>query len=241
MNDFDRLLEQAINPLHRIILIANALVEMQEIANKDNLPTTLLPELTLPYSNHFTLSHYPCTTDGDSIYPSKELAGVAGLYRYLQENNYTVIFANDFSYDIHGIDAVAIHKNTGKILICEAKGTSLAKIKSFSSYLKKTKHKGRQLSNEWCWTSLVDFAFQGPTAGIFLQLLSPMINYEADRLLTVSQLNTEKNGFTVIHTKTWSEAEMQSRSWFAKPYVLTKQHQWLDEITKHSLASATDD
>jgi len=69
-----------------------------------------------------------------------------------------IIFANDLSMDIHGIDAIAFHPQTHQYLICEPKGTSSERFRHFSYYLRKAWRKGRQLSHDWCLASILDYA-----------------------------------------------------------------------------------
>ncbi|MBF0378485.1 MAG: hypothetical protein HQK72_13540 [Desulfamplus sp.] len=228
LQGFEYILEMAINPLHEVMLIASTL---QEILQKEHGgKTQILPELDLAYSYKFKIATFDRDAYGNVLYPTKETAGVAGLYVWLKKMGYELIFANDFSLDIHGIDAVALDKKTGEYVICEAKGSSLPKIKSFSSYLKKTKNKGRQLSYEWCWASLIDYAFQASTSGIFIKLVEPIIMKKIKRLLCVSLLNKTIYGYTVRETKVWREAEMNEKAWFKESYDLAKQLDWYKEI-----------
>ncbi len=224
----EQLFEQAQNPLHKLILIAISLKEVLAHQFQD-IPGNPLPELDLPYIGLLQQDTFPTTSQGTPCYPGKELAGVAGLYDHLQERGCQVIFANDLSLDIHGIDAIAYDPQLDTYLLCEAKGTS-GKIKNYPYYLKNTKTKGRQLSREWCWVSFTDCAFQGATAAIFLKLLRPVLDGNYRRLLSVTRLEDCQQGYCAVENRTWEEEEMSCSDWFAKPYNLEKQQRWMAEI-----------
>ena len=228
--DFENILNMAINPLHKVMIIASTLQGTLE--SQYGQKASVLPELELAYSDKFKIDKFNKDENQNVLYPTKEIAGVAGLYTWLKDRKYEVIFSNDFSLDIHGIDAVAHDKQTNEYIICEAKGSSLSKIKSFPGYLKKTKKKGRQLSYEWCWASLTDYAFQASTAGIFLKLLEPTIIKKIKRLLCVSLLKETTSGYAIRDIKVWKEEEMNKKAWFKKPYDLSKQLDWYQEIQK---------
>lgn len=220
--------QQAVNPLHNLVLIATVLTKV--LALEYGKISMQLPELELPYADRFLIDQFP-QNDNDGIsYPTKELGGIAGLYQELLKMGYTVIFANDFALNIHGIDVVAIKQEEGKYIICEAKGTGSKKIKNFSHYLKKTKDKGRQMTWEWCWASLVDFALQAGTAGIFLKLLEPFLEEKVSRLISVTRLARCQGGYVVRESKIWVEEEISAHKPFAEKYDLSKQMKWYREI-----------
>lgn len=222
--------EMAVNPLHATILVAELLSEML----KKEHPAKSYPveSLSLPYLVQAEFEDFPKDEDGTSYYPNIETGGVAGLYQELIRTGAEIIFANDLSMDIHGIDAIAFHPERKQYLICEAKGTSLEKLHHFNYYLRKTRRKGRQLSHEWCWASILDYAYQGTTAHIFLKMLEHILEGNYERLLCVTHLSKSSSGFSIVASRIWSEADFKRSEWLSSPYDLTRQQSWLEEIKK---------
>jgi hypothetical protein len=212
------------NPLQQLIAIA---VKNRALWHESSTQE-LTPLLTLPATS--SISPFPQQVAA-TVYPNKESGGVAGLYAWLLgQSSFEVRFANDLAYEIHGLDAVAYNHATRRYLLCEAKGTT-RKIKSPGSYLKRTKTKGRQLSWMWCWASIIDLAEHGPTADAFLTLLHPLIlDNTVDRLLAVTRLHREPEGFTIQETRVWDEAALHRYPWIRQPYDWTKHRQWLEEL-----------
>jgi len=163
------------------------------------------------------------------IYPSKELAGVAGLYNYLAaEPDTTILFSNDLGSSLKGIDCIA--KDDQGFIICEAKGTS-AIAKSASYYLRKTKTKGRQLSWEWIWSSLIDAAEDGRSAAAFLTLYSSIIRQQnIGRLLSISALSDSQDGYTIKTTSVVNESDLCQLNNMNGNLPYAKLRNWLDEI-----------
>ena len=234
----DALAASAVNPLHELMIVAVTLKEM--LAHEHGGRANILPELELPYSHQFEITEFMKNDAGVTIYPSKELAGVAGLYESLRAMGHEIIFANDLSLDIRGIDVIALNEKTNEYIICEAKGSSSDKIKTFSHYLKNTKSKGQQLSYKWCWASLVDYAFKASTAGIFLKLFEPIIHNKIQRMLCLSLLEECNLGYTIKNKKIWTEDEMSTKSWFRDSYDFSKQQKWYKEIHDANLLKEKD-
>lgn len=65
---------------------------------------------------------------------------------YLEDNNWQTLYRENSPFH-HGFDFVTKHIPTKKVLIVEMKMTS--NVGGLKTYLKKTKTKGRQMSNEW--------------------------------------------------------------------------------------------
>jgi hypothetical protein len=177
---------------------------------------------------------------GKCVYPSLEHVGTAGLYQWLLLQRWKVLFANDLAYTIHGIDAIAHDVRRNVFLVCEAKGTELP-FKSPGAYLLRTA-KGRQLSWQWCWSSLVDFADSAPTARAFLELFKPMIFQDnVERLLSVTRAKRVKNGFVIRETRIWHEPELQQVEPLRIRKNWTKERRWLEstpvEHDPHVLAA----
>lgn len=187
-------------------------------------------ELNLAYSDEFNVKDFSRTIDNKILYHSKEIAGVAGLYSILIEKKYTIIYANDLSYKIHGIDAICFDKVNKEYIICEAKGTAQNNFTSYSSYLKMTKNKGYQLSWEWCWNSLVDISLSGPTAHVFLKILRPFLYGKVKRLLCVTHLSNKKKNYIIENTAAWNEDELNKNPKLNEIYDLSKQRKWFEEI-----------
>jgi hypothetical protein len=222
--------EMAINPLHATIIIAELLSRM--LKKEHPAKSYPLEVLSLPYLVRAEFEDFPKDEDGALFYPDIETGGVAGLYQELIRIGAEIIFANDLSMDIHGIDAIAFHPETQNYLICEAKGTSLERFHHFSYYLRKTRRKNRQLSHEWCWASILDYAYMGTTAHIFLKMLEHILEGNYERLLCVSHLSNSDLGYSVVASRIWSEAEFSKCEWLSSPYDLSRHRSWLEEIKK---------
>ena len=175
---------ESLNPLHSFILIAQAL---KQIMLTEYGEQNTYPEVIIPTADSWITEEFPKASSGQILYPNKELGGVAGLYTWLQQHSYQVIFANDLAQEIHGIDAIAKSPYEDSYLICESKGTTHP-FKTPREYLKKTKSKGRQLTWKWCWRSLIDMAELGPTANTFLDVLPVFLEGRVKRLLSVTKL-----------------------------------------------------
>jgi len=231
---------KAINPLHHIIQIAELNNELWQIENENNFSKINLGDhyLTkLPIES--TSEPFP-HINGYTIYPSIEKLGVAGLFNELKKrSNYEVIFSNDLAYEIHGIDAIAYDPSTEEYLICEAKGTRRA-IKNLLFYLKKTKQKGRQLSWEWCWASLIDFAEFPPTANVFLELYDKFIsNKNVSRLLSVTKGFKYHVGYIIRETKLFFENELHKYDWLTQTINTVELHKWIGEIDRSKIDNKT--
>jgi len=107
------------------------------------------------------------------------------------------VHATPHAVNVGVLAAVAVDLSAGRDLICEAKGTTEA-IRRPARYLRTTKRHGRQLAWEWCWKTLIDFAEVGPTTGIFLRLLEPMLFGRVDARASL--------GLLVKWPQSWNEA-----------------------------------
>jgi hypothetical protein len=224
-----------LNPLHHFILIAEISSKYWEKCNKNNFSDIYLGEkyLTrLPKKSYKTsLPKYLDKT----IYPDVETAGIAGLYNELKEKtNYNVIFSNELAHEIHGIDALAYSEEENLYLICEAKRSTIQK-RSPSYYLKNTKKRGRQLSWQWCWNCIVDFAEFPATANVFLELYKQIIlNRNVKRLLSVSFCQNINKGYIIQNTKIWDESALNCYEWFNQKKDFSKQKKWLQQIERYN-------
>lgn len=148
--------------------------------------------------------------DGLPLAHSIEDAGVLGAILWLQRQpEYLVTFGNDLAYTRYGIDLVAKHTSTGRLLLCEAKGTTGPWCPA-GTYLRHTRRKGRQLSWQWCWASLIEFAFRGPTARLFLTTFREFLRGEADRALVINKTRAHGTGFLVIETRAIGESVVRA-------------------------------
>jgi|GEM_PF-5238100 len=161
---------------------------------------------------------------------SAEDGGVLGASLALRKDSDCLpIFSNDLGYTRLGIDVVAQSRREGRFLICEAKGT-INPIRSPGIYLKKTRHKGRQLSWHWCWVSLCEFALHGPTARIFLLLFRDILRGRAERCLAVTRLLRRGRNWLVDETKILREDDLLDSGWLAKKPSWSRELQWLSEF-----------
>lgn len=214
------------NPLRTLILIALELIRRFE-----EQTGITLPEGAMTWPLHAEGDPFPTAADGACLYPSRELGGTAGLYRWLAEQRLgEVVFANDLSWTVHGVDAVLRDGRTGRYILCEAKGTERPIADSPLRYLRRTRTKGRQLSWMWCWRSLADCAFTATTAPLFLRLLAPFLNGQVGRLLVVTHLGRGMGGWTIDDARAWREADLSAIPELAAPYDLDRHRRWLAEL-----------
>lgn len=212
------------NPMQELIAVAR---ENLVIA-KTHLPFDATGLPLAPWSNIFSSRPFPTTTEGKPLYDTVEFAGEAGLYEELAANpELDVLMTGTLAWQVRGIDAIARHRPTGCYVICEAKGTQSPIAESPLIYLRTTRHKGRQLSPEWCWKSLVDMADHPTTALAFMHLLEPLLHGRFERLLAVTQVVKRRRGYLATTRRIFPEAELAQYAPICKTYDLTRQlHMW---------------
>lgn len=163
------------------------------------------------------------------MYDTKELAGIAGMFNAIQDKKTgKVIYSNDLGSQIRGIDCIAIIDD--KKVFCEAKG-SIVKSINLSKFLRKTKTKGRQMSWQWIWGSLVEFAEDSRNANVFLENYRNIIRMEdIERKTFISKLEKIKDKYAIQYTVEYGENEISKLAYmneFPKSQILKK---WLYEI-----------
>ena len=108
------------NGLRTLMKIAHTLVRAFEDQTGVALPPGAMMWPPLGEEEDF-----PTGPDGAPRYPSAELGGVAGLHHWLSEQNLgEVVFANDLSWEVRGVDAVVRDRHSDRYILCEAKGTT---------------------------------------------------------------------------------------------------------------------
>ena len=218
------------NPLAEIIAIAkmNLAVWRQHVDSDDG--TDLGHGWLSPLSPTATLSRFPTATDGPVVYPSIEMAGLAGMYRWvLGQEDLDVVYANDLAYEVRGIDAVTKRKDSETFVLVEARGTTRP-LRTPPAYLRKTKTRGRQLSWDWCWNATIDLAEFPTTAAAFLALYGPMILGRAERLLVVTQVKRVEDGYSAGETIVWDETALRRYPWLARERDWEQQRRWLRDL-----------
>ena len=223
----------SVNPLHHVVTVAelNRMAWLKGHAGKGSIDLGKGWLVSLPKgteSEPFPLH------EGQPVYPKIETVGIVAAYGHIEGMpGYEVIFCNDLAYKTPGIDIIAKHCETGRYLVCEAKGTTNT-IGSPTSYLKGTKNKGRQLSWQWVWRSLVDFADSPTASSVFLELYRPMILEQGinDRLLCVTKAVKVPGGFSPAETQVWGEEEFSGREWLQVSRDWEKLRGWLREMDK---------
>jgi len=181
-----------------------------------------------PWSGSFASTPFPTDIAGKPLYDTVESAGEAGLYEALDADpELEVLWTGALAWQGQGIDAIARNRQTGGYVICEAKGTQHAIAASPLPYLRATRHKGRQLSWQWCWGSLVDMADFPTTALAFLCLLEPMLQSRCERLMTITQVERHGQGFRMLARRSHHEPELAQYAPLAATYDLVRQrHMW---------------
>ena len=220
-------LPQAVNDLHRIVIVAEVLADWY----RARVEGTSLSAVFREEGWGPALAEPDLASLAD---PSStiEAAGVLGVYAWLSGHPHlNVLFVNDLAQEIHGIDAVAQDSRTGEILIIECKGTTRPISGGPRSYLGKTKRSGRQLSRRWCWSSLLDCAAYAPTAPIFLRTYGHFLMEHFTRLLIVSGVRETPNGFVPSSLqRAFGEADISDALAGEDDHDLEQQKRWLAEI-----------
>lgn len=216
--------KKKLNPLFEIIQIAvinSFLIEQNEDFESFD-EELIIPIPKESYSEKFE-------TYGDSIlYDTKELAGIAGMFNEIKKRNGIVIYSNDLGQQTRGIDCIG--KSNGNYLICEAKGTTLEH-STVSQHLKKTKTKGRQMSWDWIWSSLVDFAEDSRNSKAFLEIYQNVITFDkVERLVFISRLKKIKNKYLIQSTQLYLEGDFNHLSDINSFKAQGKLNNWLNEI-----------
>jgi hypothetical protein len=210
------------NPLFALTEVAQELIRRLE-----QQTGVTLPDGALMWPLHGADEDFPGAGDGVPLYPSRELAGTAGLYLWLSQQNFgEVVFANDLSWQVHGLDAVVHDRRRDRYLLCEAKGTERPLHTSPLPYLRQTRRKGRQLSWVWCWRSLADCAFVATTAPLFLGLLGPFLEGRVERFLVVTLIDKENEGWKINRSRAWEEADLAAFPELTQPHDLDRQRAW---------------
>ena len=118
----------------------------------------------------------------------------------------------------------------GRPLIYEAKATGRPIAKSCNRYLRKTRHKGRQLSWRWCWATLTECACLGASAYAFLKLARPIIERQCDRRLLVSRCAWEGAEWRTEEIRVFEEQELAPVE--QDPFDFSKLAGWLEQIDR---------
>lgn len=141
------------NPLAALVSAA----EINQAIARQAFPETKEGLPFEPWPGGFESSEPP-QVDGAIFYPSIELAGEAALYEAIHADpDLETLFTSAGAWQVHGIDAIA-RSSTGGYVLREAKGTTLALSGTPLPYLKKARHKGRQLTRRWRRDSLIDIS-----------------------------------------------------------------------------------
>lgn len=149
--------------------------------------------------------------NGFPLARSIEDGGLLGCADWFSTNpRFEPVFSNDFAYRRYGIDLIAKDRETGQWVFVESKGTT-RRIRRPLDYLAKTKHKGRQLSWEWCWVSLQEFANEGPSAKAFLSTFEDLLNFKVSRLLLVNRLEPTESRYLVVETRVFNVDDLGAR------------------------------
>lgn len=233
--------DRRINPLHELVLRAEISAGVASVMAKDGEQLVNLGDNWIcsipPGITTNTMQYY----NGQPLLENREMGGLFGLFSFInQQEGWETVFCNDFSLFIHGIDAIAYNSNTDTYYLCEAKG-STRQFQTPISYLKKTRKKGRQLSWEWIWLSLEEFALSGYAAPIFLSLYKRMIKQErVKRLLAVTQLKPQNNCFLMNETRVWHEEDLVVYPFMSKEYGVSELQGWLQEMERYQAGSFVD-
>lgn len=222
--EIQALLNGSINQLHHFVLMAEFLHGLTVKMHNDT-PHNLGLDWLSPVPDHEVIKIDP-KIDAKTI----ESAGVRELYkRLVSEHKLDILYGNDW-YDPRGFDCIAYQRESDTYYICESKGTTRP-ITYPTSYLKKTKTKGRQLSWEWCWKACLDYSEQGFTANVFLKLYPRILKKQGiKRILGITQVKEHKGYYTTIDFKLIDEEILNQYDWLSAHSFSDNLHRWHKEI-----------
>jgi len=148
-----------------------------------------------------------------------ELAGILGMYRWLSlDMDVDYEFGNDLSQIVHGIDAVLKDRKTGHYILCESKGTTRKISSSPLTYLRPRQKQERQLSQRWCWSSLMRFLRASQASWVLPKLMKPFLMGETKRMLIVSEVVQCRDGFRPSgESRAWFESDLAAVPDLNKP------------------------
>ncbi len=219
------------NPLEKLIVIA--LLNKYIIDNNPNYITTKENIISIP--NNIEVDNF-YKQENIIFYDTKEMAGIAGLYLTLKKEDYKIVYSNEMGLSIRGIDCIAIKNNIW--YICEAKGTTTNK-NTVSSFLRNTKTKGRQMSWNWIWRSLVEFAEDPFNSKVFLNLYQNIIyKKNVKRLVGVSYLERVDNMFSIKNTNLYYEKEINKLKGMNLFTNKKNLQEWLNSLNIKSVEDA---
>ncbi len=218
--------QTAINELHRVIIVAEVLAEWY----RTNVKGTIFEAFFAEAGWGGPMSE-PSADELSRPVESIEVAGVLGMYTALsKERSLNVLFANDLAQEIHGLDAVMHDPARDRFILVESKGTTRSLKAPPGSYLGKTKRKGRQMSTDWCWHSLKDFAAFATTAPIFLRVLGPFLDSRCERLMVVTEATKVDCGYRFGDSVAFDEVALQQALGSDETVDYNEQRRWLAEI-----------
>lgn len=161
-----------------------------------------------------------------------EDAGIVGFFDHIRSNRrYTVIFENTLGYEIRGIDAILKDNDSGKIIFVELKGTSRP-INKPLSYLKKTKTKGRQLSWEWIFKSLLNVHKAMAASSVFLYCLEAVLTGKAERWLVITKSVKQSDIWINQEVKAYDDQDIRNLTNLESKYSLQGYQQEFEELKK---------
>ena len=209
------------NPLEHFIYIAQCnlqLLDSDFFTKNYSYISNQISENMLSYiPNNIKLD-----CDNTVGYKSIELAGIAKFFEAIEKDeSQKVVYENTLGMTLHGIDAIT-KDNNDDYTIYEIKGTT-RNLRSPKSYLKKTRNRGRQLTWEWCWASLVDMAEFPLASSVFLELYEHMINQKIKRKLVIVECRKEKEYYLGHTMHIYSFDELNIR----EDYQMIKQKEML--------------
>lgn len=216
---FQAYLQSSLNPLHAYLRIARTMqaIWLDQCA-EEGRPVDQVAFADLAEKITF-----------ESRARALEMRGMTDCFAHIQSQGLEFLYYNDLAGTFWGYDGVAIQPN-GRPVIYEAKATARPIAKSAGRYLRKTRHKGRQLGWEWCWSTLTECACLGASAYVFLALVRPMIEGRCDRRLLVSRCQWDGADWDSCEIRVFNEDELMPAD--REPFDFVKQRAWLKEIDR---------
>lgn len=137
-----------------------------------------------------------------------ELVGMQAAFAEIARRGWTFVYTNDLAARTDGFDAVA-RRPDGTVIFIEVKATRRPIARSAKRYLRRTRHKGRQLSWIWCWASLAECGEKGASAYLFLDHAADLIRKRVARLLIVCRCAGPPPDPHPVETRFFAEPDLQ--------------------------------
>jgi hypothetical protein len=210
-----------VNPLHKMAVVAafNILIaEQHGLTSNDGVAMPWLERLQEP-SNPASWS----------ISRRLQMEAVQACVNAHPELEWETIYIDELSWAHNGFDLMVRNRETQCLKLIEVKGTSLP-FRSAGGYLKRTIHKGRQLSWKWIWASAMELAEMPSTAAVFFPVVRSLLTGCFSRELRIVRFDKAQDYQSAMEMLVIDESRLSLISDMDEFSTLRPKMRWLHEI-----------